>query len=115
MGAVSKRVCTEPGCPVLVERGVRGGRCQTHRRTKDRARGSSTARGYGVEHRHTREELLPLAYGTRCPHCDRFMYPHDDLHLDHTEDRAGYVGIVHAECNTSEAASRGNAERVTHT
>lgn len=40
-------VCTKPGCPTLV---AGGGRCDDHRRQADRARGSSTERGYG--HRH---------------------------------------------------------------
>jgi hypothetical protein len=34
------------------------------------------------------------------------MWPHDDLHLDHTDDRTGYIGIVHAHCNLSRAGRR---------
>ena len=106
------RVCAEGGCGLLVAAGVRDARCDEHRRARDKARGSRAERGYGAAHQATRAELLPLAYGTRCPHCDEFMFPHHDLHLDHTEDRTGYVGIVHAYCNTSDAARRGNTLRI---
>lgn len=106
------RVCTEPGCPLLVDQGVRDGRCDEHRKAKDKARGSRQERGYGRAHELTRAALLPDAYGTHCPHCDDYMWPHQELDLDHTEDRTGYVGIVHASCNRSEGAKRGNAARI---
>lgn len=109
---MAMRVCVEYECPTLVDRGVRDGRCDEHRRAKDKARGSRQERGYDRAHELTRAALLPKAYGTRCPHCDQYMYPHHDLHLDHTEDRTGYVGIVHAHCNTSDGARRGNAARI---
>lgn len=108
---MSKRVCAERRCGTLVDQGVRDGRCDEHRKAKDKARGTRQERGYGRAHEVTRASLLPDAYGTRCPHCDEYMWPHDELHLDHTEDRTGYIGIVHAHCNTSDAARRGNAAR----
>jgi hypothetical protein len=40
------------------------------------------------------------------------MWPHEDLELDHTEDRTGYRGIAHASCNARDGARRGNALRI---
>ena len=106
------RVCSQAGCPELVEQGARDGRCTTHQRTKDKARGTRQQRGYDRAHELTRAALLPKAYGTRCPHCLEYMWPHQALHLDHTEDRKNYIGIVHEHCNTSDGARRGNAGRI---
>ena len=75
------------------------------------ARGSGSAktraRGYGTEHQALRARLLPLAIGTACPLCGDVMGEGDELHLDHTEDRSGYRGIVHAACNVADGARRG--------
>lgn len=101
------RVCTQPGCGALVDKG----RCTTHARATDQARGTRQERGYGAEHERTRAALLPDAYGQICIHCDERMWPYQDLHLDHTEDRTAYRGIVHAACNTRDGAQRGNAYR----
>lgn len=101
------RVCSEPGCGELVE----AGKCVAHRREYDKARGTREERGYGTEHRATRAALLPEAYGTPCSLCGRYMFPHHKLDLDHTADRKGYRGIVHAHCNRSDGAKRGNAMR----
>jgi len=43
---VAKRVCSQPGCPTLVDAGTRSGRCPTHERQADRARGTRQERGY---------------------------------------------------------------------
>lgn len=68
---------------------------------------SASARGYGYAHQKLRRELLPLAYGTDCHLCGEVMNEGDRLHLDHTEDRSGYRGIVHDVCNVLEGARRG--------
>lgn len=104
------RVCATPGCPTLTTDTY----CPACATKRDRERGSRQQRGYDRAHEHERARLLPLAYGQPCPHCGERMWPHDELHLDHTEDRIGYVGIVHARCNTSDAARRGNATRASH-
>jgi hypothetical protein len=109
---MAKRVCTEPGCGLLVEHGVRDGRCDDCRRAKDKARGTRQQRGYGAEHDALRAELLPEAYGQRCHLCNERMWPHQQLALDHTEDRTGYRGIVHLTCNARDGAQRGNALRI---
>jgi hypothetical protein len=110
---MAKRVCSEPGCPTLVDAGVRDGRCDQHRRARDRARGTSGERGYDYRHQQEKAKRLPSAYGTVCPHCGRVMTRDQDLTLDHTVDRTGYVGIVHASCDYSDAAKRGNTQRGT--
>jgi 5-methylcytosine-specific restriction protein A len=53
------RVCSEPGCPELVER---SGKCETHdkesRREREAGRASASARGYDTEWRKTRATFL---------------------------------------------------------
>lgn len=80
-----------------------GGRCAEHARAHDKARGTRQQRGYGAEHQRTRAELLPQAYGQPCPHCGERMWPDQALHLDHTDDRSGYIGMCHSTCNLSRA------------
>jgi 5-methylcytosine-specific restriction protein A len=47
--------CTQPGCPVLTDRG----RCHQHRREADQARGTATERGYtGRGHQRFRRAVL---------------------------------------------------------
>lgn len=48
---MTKRVCLEPGCPTLTDTG----RCTTHRRAADQARGTRTERGYGPDHIRLRQ------------------------------------------------------------
>ncbi len=48
------RVCPVPGCPQLTA----GGRCGTHRREADQARGSRHERGYGTGWTATRDNYL---------------------------------------------------------
>lgn len=103
------RVCNVAGCGATQTTP----RCPTHTRTTDKARGTRQQRGYDAAHDTERARLLPLAYGKPCPHCTQRMWPHDKLHLDHTDDRKGYIGIVHEACNTSRAASAGNTLRTT--
>ena len=85
-----KAPCGQPGCPRLVEPGI-GGRCPEHRkayrrelsRDYDRARGTPTERGYGVNHQRLRGMVLreePL-----CRHCLRegSLTPSTDMdHID---------------------------------
>jgi hypothetical protein len=64
---------------------------------------STTARGYGSAHQRKRKELLPKAYGHRCPICYQVMLPSQALDLDHSVPLAfgGQAGdrITHASCN----------------
>lgn len=78
--------------------------------------GSTTARGYGYEHRRIRQALLAaLVPGTPCPHCQRPMQPGMDLDLDHTDDRSGYRGLAHRSCNRRAGAHKRNRQRPTRT
>lgn len=77
------------------------------RNSRGSGRPSASARGYGMAHQRLRLELLPLAYGRNCHLCGEVMSEGDDLHLDHTEDRTGYRGMVHSSCNILDGARRG--------
>lgn len=99
-------MCGGSGCPTLIDQGTRGGRCDPCRREQEQARGTRQQRGYDAEYDRTRAALLPRAYGTRCHFCGEFMWPHQTLALDHTEDRAGYRGIVHLSCNAADGGRR---------
>ena len=67
---------------------------------------SSTQRGYDTKHRALRAKLLPSAYGTPCVRCGQVMLPTQQLHLDHTDTRTGYLGFSHADCNMRAAARK---------
>ena len=54
---MAKRVCGTPGCPILIPAGTRGGRCPTHQRQADQARGTTTQRGYGTQHQRQRATI----------------------------------------------------------
>lgn len=100
-------------CSKQFESGRRLKFCSEECARKDRyARGSgskpsTSARGYGSAHQKLRAEMLPLAYGTPCHFCAVVMREGDYLHLDHTEDRVGYRGMVHAACNLRDGSRRG--------
>jgi hypothetical protein len=80
---------------------------------------SSAARGYGSGHRKLRAALLPQAYGTPCVRCGHVMLPGQLLHLDHNDDRTGYLGFSHGgrchicgrRCNVEAAARKAKMVR----
>lgn len=96
------RVCIEPDCPEL----TKTTRCPLHTKAKDKARGSSTRRGYGKRHVELRRALAPQAIGQLCHFCDKPMLLGQPLALDHTEDRTGYRGMVHLSCNAADGGRR---------
>lgn len=66
MSRRSPRPCGEPGCPTLV---YEGPRCSIHESQHERARGTSTQRGYDVRHREWRDQILkrdPQCKATGC-------------------------------------------------
>lgn len=101
------KVCAQPGCPKLQPES----RCRDHRREREQARGSSTARGYNYQHKVLSEAARAQAVGSTCHFCDQAITEGQPLALDHTEDRSGYRGVVHLSCNASDGAKRGNAQR----
>lgn len=99
------RVCAVPGCPELTT----SRRCAPHQAQVETDRGTRQQRGYDAEHMATRAALLPLAYGSRCQLCGEYMYPHHELHLDHSTPLAIDASsrgdrIVHASCNLRKGA-----------
>jgi hypothetical protein len=45
----------------------------------------------------------------KCARCPEFINPLEPWHLDHTDDRTGYLGASHAACNLSAAGSAAHA------
>lgn len=69
---VAKRVCTEPGCPTLIEAGR--SRCTDHERARDKARGTAAERGYGSDYEAAKREP-DYANATRCTRCGEAFTP----------------------------------------
>lgn len=71
------------------------------------------ATDYGYEHRKMRAHVAKfVALGNvTCCLCGDPITPGSKWHLDHTIDRTAYRGAAHAHCNTSDGATRGNAQR----
>lgn len=82
-----------------------------------RARGNTTAAGYGHAHQQQRQRLLDRHVdGTRCPLCGKPMYRSQRLHLDHTDPRALNAAsegdrLTHGSCNERRGARLGNRLR----
>lgn len=81
--------CNQPGCPRLVDKGT--GKCEPHRRQAEARRGSSTARGYGTEHR-TRFREGVLARDPICVECHRRPSKHAD-HYPHSREDLIALGL----------------------
>jgi hypothetical protein len=77
-----------------------------------RKQASSSARGYGGEHKMLRRKALAeLVDGSPCPRCGGAMHAGQDLDLDHADDGTGYLGLSHSECNRRAGAIRANRRR----
>lgn len=105
---MSKRVCSEPGCPTIVRAGARGGRCTTHARAQQRQRGTTTALGWGWEHQQTREHWqrrIDAGEHVNCwrPNCQAPITG-THWHLGHDDhDRSITRGPECVTCNLSAA------------
>jgi hypothetical protein len=66
-------------------------------------------RGYGYQHQKLKKQLLPAAYGKPCARCGLPMLKGQKLHLDHNDDRTGYLGFSHERCNLRAAARKARA------
>lgn len=53
--------------------------------------------------------MLPKAIGTPCVRCGLPMLSGQDLELDHTDDRSGYLGFAHSLCNSRAGGRKGQA------
>ena len=103
------RVCSQPGCPTLIPAGTRGGRCATHERQADRARGTAAQRGYGVAHRKLRAEWEPLVAtgNVKCWRCGEYIPAGEPFDLGHDDaDRSKYRGPEHQACNRATSSRR---------
>ena len=100
------RVCIESGCTKRTPRT----RCRDHESQRNRDRGSSTARGYGHDHRDLRAWHQARMDGGRhyiCWRCPRLINP-DDWQLGHCDqDRTQYHGPECTPCNTATASRIG--------
>lgn len=83
------RVCSEPDCPILVTQG----RCERHRRAKDRARGTRQQRGYDAAYdaaRRAYQRRMDAGEVFACWRCVELGEPHevdpDHWHLGHDND-----------------------------
>ena len=96
---MSKRVCAEPGCPAIQDES----RCPEHRRQRERKRGTRQQRGYDAAHVKLRAKWARKVATGRvdCARCHKRISPLDEWHLDHADDRAGYLGPSHALCNVA--------------
>lgn len=98
---MAMRVCSTPGCPTLVSAGARGGRCVTHAREADRARGTKAERGYDASYLRERAQWVARQASGEVLTCWRcgttivgaFHLGHDD------DDRSVVRGPEHASCN----------------
>lgn len=97
------KVCAEPGCPELTD----STRCPTHAKVKEQQRGTRQERGYDRAHELLRKTWVPKVAqgGVLCARCHQRISPLEDWHLDHTDDRTGYLGPSHVACNTSHRPS----------
>jgi hypothetical protein len=73
-------------------------------------KGSTTDRGYGWDHQTERRhwDVAVQAGHARCVRCGLPIIPGTPYHLDHRDDRLGYLGVSHARCNLAAAGRRGN-------
>jgi hypothetical protein len=99
MGA--KRPCPRVGCPELIGKGERA--CAEHRAEYERKRGTRQARGYGAGHDELRQRWARIIARqlVSCARCGGPITVGMAFHLDHTDDRTGYLGPSHVGCNTS--------------
>ena len=81
--------------------------CQAVATASRNARPSSASRGYGARHRQVREQLMAKwTPGDQCAICYKPMWDKTTLDLAHNEDRSGWKGLSHRECNR--ATNRGD-------
>lgn len=97
----AKKICGKPGCTTPTTATL----CTTHAREADKARGTSTQRGYGTAHTNARKAAAPqVATGAvNCARCGEPIRPGQPWHLDHSDNRSKYIGPSHDLCNLSAA------------
>lgn len=119
-----RRFCQCPGCPACASPQRKLGNhnalydadqtgsykcpaCQATATARRNARAPRASRGYGTQHRKVREQLLATFQpGDPCALCGKPMVSSTGLDLAHNEDRSGWKGLSHRECNR--ATNKGN-------
>lgn len=101
---MASRICPVPGCPTITG----GGRCDPHKAELEAQRGSRQQRGYDANHDRTRRKIARLIRrgGQHCARCQLELppdIPSDQWHLDHDDQRTGYLGPSHKDCNLAAA------------
>lgn len=84
------------------ERATRSGGSARDYKRDHRQRGTTTQRGYGVEHRKMREEFRPSVEAglVDCWRCGKPIKPRDRWDLGHDDnDKSIYRGPEHSTCN----------------
>jgi hypothetical protein len=80
-------------------------RCPGHKRQqsrlRDQRRPGTAARGYGSAHQRIRQAAVAAYHpADLCSRCGEALGLNPDLlDLGHTDDRGGYEGLQHRECN----------------
>lgn len=96
---MARRVCAEPGCPVLTDRT----RCAEHEQQREQARGRRQERGYDARHDALRRVTARQVHAGRavCWRCGEPITRSEAWHLGHCDnDRRVYHGPEHEACNT---------------
>ena len=98
------RICGRRGCPKVAGKRY----CADHAAEHEARRGTPAQRGYGQAHRSERTRWASrIERGIiDCARCQQPIQPGQDWHLDHNDDRSGYIGPSHAHCNVSAAGKR---------
>ena len=70
---------------------------------------STSSRGYGTGHQAERKRWEPVVDSGRvaCCRCGLPILPGQAWHLDHRDDKLGWLGPSHAVCNLRAAGKRG--------
>lgn len=73
---------------------------------ENRTTGTTKQRGYDSKHVKERKRYARIVKAGRatCARCGNPIAPDAEWHLDHTDDRTGYLGPSHADCNVKAAA-----------
>lgn len=96
-------ICNVPNCPATA---TQRGRCGTHARQADQARGTRQQRGYGADYDRQRAAIVRALRRGETVHCWRCqgVVTEPELHLGHDDqDRSIIRGAEHRACNLAAA------------
>ena len=75
--------------------------------------GATTRGGWGNTHQRRRAAIAPLVNAGKatCARCGEPIHAGEEWHLDHDEQRSGYLVVSHAYCNLAAGAAKTNGQR----